>query len=115
MGSEAKLILVRYAAIDCCLNGEPRLCGLLGLGLSQKGESQIQQLRAKLLLEPPVAAVYSSPLHRAVQTAQSAPDALRKHMLVLKSLAEIDCGDFEVLPIAYIRQRHAELWLSNGM
>jgi broad specificity phosphatase PhoE len=81
--------------------------------LSDRGREQLIRLRERLQREPPVAALYSSPLRRAVETAQAAPDYLLARLRLIGALAEIHCGEVEGLPIEDIKRRFPEHWYQN--
>jgi broad specificity phosphatase PhoE len=70
----------------------------------------VELLRERLLQEPPVSALYSSPLQRALETARAVPvEPLR----VLASFAEISCGELEGHPIEEVQKQYPEHWRRN--
>jgi probable phosphoglycerate mutase len=84
-------LLIRHAAPALVAN---TLAGRLpGIQLSTEGERQAQQL-ARRLAALPIAAIYSSPLERAQQTAL--PLAMRLHLDVqcCEAMADIDYGEW---------------------
>lgn len=113
MPEAARLILVRHAAIECSFNGAALLCGSHNAPLSRRGREQVLALGAKLSAEPAASALYSSPLRRALETAQAAAPELVAAMRVVPELAEIDCGAVEGLPLQRIEREYAELWRMN--
>lgn len=108
----ARLILVRHAHIDCGRNGLPLLCGSHDAPLSARGEQEVERLRRRLAAMH-AAALYSSPLARAVHTAAAAPGPLVRRMRLLQSVAEIHCGIVEGMPIADVKQQFPDAWRSN--
>ncbi|QBD81438.1 histidine phosphatase family protein [Ktedonosporobacter rubrisoli] len=87
-----RFILVRHG--ETLANREFRYIGLRDDALSEKGEVQASQL-AEALAILPVAAVYSSPLQRAYQTAL--PIAARHKLAVqtIEELKEVSFGQWE--------------------
>ena len=81
--------------------------GTTDIPLSEKGLIQAAQM-AKLL--PAVTAVFSSPLTRAVQTAQ----AIGMPMTVLDDLREMYAGEWDGLTFDEIRQRYPELYAARA-
>jgi probable phosphomutase (TIGR03848 family) len=84
-------LLIRHAAPDLVSD---TLAGRLpGIHLSTQGLTQAHRL-AERLATLPISAVYSSPLERALETAQ--PLAARMHLDVrcCEAIAEIDFGDW---------------------
>lgn len=106
-----RLYLVRHAApaleAGCCY-------GALDVGLSDEGREQARLL-AEALGAAPLAAVYTSPLERARQTAA---EIASRHNLVPRQrsgLAEIDFGEFEGRPYDEIAATHPDtyaVWMS---
>jgi len=67
------LLLIRHADND---ERKIRLVGRMpGVHLNQQGREQAEQL-ARLLAKMPIQAVFSSPLERAMETAQPLAEAL---------------------------------------
>ncbi len=86
------------------------MCGSYDAPLSEEGQRQVELLRIRLAAERHFDAVYSSPLKRALDTAAAAwPAPVR----VLESLAEIDCGTVDGLPIDDVRRQYPESWRLN--
>jgi broad specificity phosphatase PhoE len=113
VGAAATLILIRHASIDCSKRGVALLCGSHDAPLSQAGREQVHLLRKRLDGHQKVRAAYSSPLRRAIQTAEAAPARLVAGVRLLRSLAEIHCGEFEGQSIDEIRAKFPELWARN--
>ena len=113
VGAPARLIFIRHADINCSLNGTALLCGSHDAPLSPNGHRQVESLRSRLSAASHAAALYSSPLRRAVETARAAPPELLDRIRLLNSLAEIHCGTVEGVAIEEVRRRYPELWTRN--
>lgn len=89
------------------------MSGWTDLPLSRKGQRQADSLVARLSREPPIVALYSSPLLRAVQTARPLADAGLAELLVHDGLREIHCGDVDGLPVSLVQSHYPESWAAN--
>jgi probable phosphoglycerate mutase len=99
------LLLVRHG--HTALTGR-RLPGRLpGIHLSAEGHRQAQRLAQRLGALAGVAAVYSSPLERARETAAPIARACRVPLRVEADLTEVDIGAWAGQPMARARQRAA--------
>jgi probable phosphoglycerate mutase len=84
-------LLIRHAAHAAVAH---TLVGRLpGVTLSAQGQAQAQQLAARLA-PLPIAAIYSSPQARALQTAQPLAARLRLDITCSAGLDEIDFGEW---------------------
>lgn len=100
-----RLLLVRHGATS--RTAENRFSGATGVELSEEGIAQVERLAARLAHEP-VAAVYASPLSRAVATAEL---LARPHGLPVArrpGLAEIGHGRWEGLTRAEVEARFGD-------
>ena len=89
------LFLVRHGATDNNLAHPPRLQGSgSNLGLSATGRLQAQAAR-DCLSNQPLAAVYTSPLLRAAETAATLAEPHGLDVRLSTELREIDVGDWE--------------------
>jgi broad specificity phosphatase PhoE len=111
VGAPATLILVRHAHTDCTSNGHALLCGRYDSALSPFGWLQVSALRQRLQADNAIAAVYTSPLKRAVGTASAANSHLQPRLL--HSLAEINCGRLDGLPLARVQNEYPDVWRRN--
>ena len=75
--------------------------------MGEKGLAQAAEMAAVL---PPVTAVFSSPLTRAVQTAQ----AIGMSVTILADLREMYAGEWDGLTFGEIRQRYPELYAARS-
>jgi alpha-ribazole phosphatase len=98
-----------------CRHGEPeepvrgRICGALDVGLSPRGREQAKQLAAALA-PASFAAVYTSPLKRALETARVIAAARHLAPLEVDELQEIDFGAFEGLTYDEAAARYPDVY-----
>ena len=102
MSGPARLVLVRHA-----LTAEHgvRVVGRLDVPLGAEGRAQAERLAERLAREP-VAAVYSSPLARALDTARPLAARLGLEPVAVPDLRELDFGELDGLTLEEIEQRH---------
>ena len=101
-----KVYLIRHGLPD--FPGGKRMCiGTTDIPMGEAGLAQAAQMAEKL---PAVTAVFSSPLTRAVQTAQ----AIGLPVTVLDGLRELDAGEWDGLTFEEIRNRYPELYAARG-
>lgn len=87
-----QLILIRHATNDSLKTNT--LAGWLpGVNLNEEGRAQAQTLVSRLE-GVPIAAIYSSPLERAVQTAEPLARARGLEIHVRNGLGEVHVGDW---------------------
>lgn len=103
----SKVYIVRHG--ESVWNVEQRLQGGLDPALSEAGYWQAARV-ARALEGLGVAAVYSSPLRRARETAQVIADALGVPLRVHGDLREIGMGEWEGLPFHELLDRHGEAY-----
>lgn len=100
------LILIRHGENDFVK--ESRLAGRLpGIHLNEKGRSQARVLAEKLARFS-LKAIYSSPLERAMETAQPIAEALGLDIVSCPGLLETDFGDWQGKTLKSLRRRR--LW-----
>ena len=99
------ILLARHGETDW--NRENRFQGHADPPLNETGRAQAAELAAALANEP-LAAVYSSPLRRAFETAQivGAPHGLEP--VPVDALREVDVGSWQGLTRAEIEERFPE-------
>jgi broad specificity phosphatase PhoE len=86
------LILIRHAETDYV---GKRLAGdLPGVHLNQHGRAQAEVLRQKLS-EVPINAIFSSPLERAIETAEPLANQRGLPVNILHALMEINVGEWQ--------------------
>jgi len=112
--SPATLILVRHGHTEGNEVGpEVRMSGQTDLPLSPLGRWQAEALRNRLAAGPPAAAVYSSPLVRAEDTARRLAGEHLGPLRLVEALQEVDCGDADGMTIAEVQARYPVLWEQN--
>ncbi len=114
-----RLLLIRHGETD-------RNAGRIALGredvpLNERGRSQAQALAAGLAAnrtDEPIAAVYSSPLQRALATAQPLAQALDLEIQTEEGLIEMDIGEAEGRPLTELQERFPDFlraWRSDEL
>jgi len=101
------LVLIRHGETEMNVGNVFR--GRLDIGLTDNGRAQANQL-AEALRPFPLAAVYSSPLRRALATARTVAAV---HDLAVKpdeDFHNICLGEWEGVPKETVRDRFPELW-----
>jgi broad specificity phosphatase PhoE len=122
MDMTTKFILFRHGQTEW--NVGERFRGHADLALNETGLNQARLIAARLGSEKPlaphasagVAAIYSSPLRRAMQTAQPLADALRIPVQPHEGLSDIDFGALEGMTVEDARQAFPEVietWLTR--
>lgn len=106
-GDATRVVLVRHAETEESARG--RCYGRLDVRLSPRGLREAQAL-ATALAALPLAAVYSSPLARALDTARPLAAARGLEPSVLEALAELDFGEVEGLTYDEIEAERPELF-----
>jgi broad specificity phosphatase PhoE len=107
------LLLIRHGHIlDNTRGAGARLSGWYDPPLSTRGLEEVHQL-ANELRGYSVAALYTSTLRRAHQTARPLALSLGLYPRNDTGLREISCGELDGLPIADVQQRFPELWQRN--
>jgi len=100
-----KVYLIRHGLPD--FPGGKGMCiGTTDTPMGEKGFAQAAQMAKKL---PPVTAVFSSPLTRAVQTAET----IGLPITVLDGLREMYAGEWDGLTFDQIRERYPELYAAR--
>jgi probable phosphoglycerate mutase len=113
-GSPTRLLMLRHGQTDFSVQG--RYSGRADLPLTELGERQATAAAARLANTGDVAAVVSSPMLRARQTAQPVAGALGVPLRVHDGLIEADFGAWEGLTFAEASARDPELhtrWLTD--
>ncbi len=87
-----RVLLVRHGATEW--SGEDRFAGTSDVVLTEQGRRQAGRLAERLAAER-IAAAYSSPLSRALETAEILAEPHRLRPIVVDSLREMDFGDWE--------------------
>ena len=101
-----KVYLIRHGLPDFP-DGKGMCIGTTDIPMGDKGLAQAAEMAEKL---PAVTAVFSSPLTRAVQTAQ----AIGLPVTILPDLREMHAGEWDGLTFDEIRQRYPELYAARA-
>lgn len=87
------LLLIRHGENDYSKTG--RLAGRMpGVNLNERGRQQAEEL-ARTLAVAPLAAVYSSPLERAIQTAEPIAKARGLKIVPMPGLMDANVGEWQ--------------------
>ena len=114
VGAPSRLLLLRHG--QTALSVERRYSGHGDPELTELGRRQAAGAAARLAALPDIAAVLTSPLLRARQTATAVADATGAPLVVRQGLIETDFGAWEGLTFAEARARDPELhaaWLGS--
>lgn len=104
-----RLLLVRHGATQ--LTAEDRFSGEIGVDLSDIGRAQVATL-ARRLADKKIAAVYASPLQRALDTASLLAEPHGLTPVTNTNLREISHGQWEGLTRREVEARYAEEYAS---
>lgn len=102
-----RFLLVRHG--QTAWNKDIRFRGTTDLSLSEVGLAQAQRV-ADWLRDEPIQAIYSSPLTRALQTAQPLADALRLPVQIRRGLISVDYGEWQGLTPQEVSERWPDLY-----
>jgi len=108
-----RVILVRHGETDS--NKASLALGRDDIELNETGRWQAQRI-AEALQSQPIAAVYSSPLRRALETARAVAERHTLSVQVDQGLVEMDIGEMEGLTFQQVRERYPQflqLWLGG--
>ncbi|MBI2885658.1 MAG: histidine phosphatase family protein [Chloroflexi bacterium] len=101
-----RVYLIRHGETDW--NAEHRAQGHTDVELNEVGRRQAAAL-AQALQDAPLRAVYSSPLKRALETAQMVAASHGLPVETQQDLKELDQGELEGLVPEEMRRRHGEV------
>ena len=106
-----QVVLVRHGqtAWNIGAGGGERFRGRIDLPLDDTGLAEARAL-AERLPDYPIVAIYSSPLKRAVQTAQPTAQRLGLPVQPLPGIIDINYGDWQELSHPEVAQRYPELY-----
>jgi alpha-ribazole phosphatase len=109
-----RLLLVRHGETE--YNSSERYWGSTDVALGPAGLSQAQRLRERLSKEN-IQAVYSSPLKRAMTTAEAIAGSHNLKVIPCPEIKEIDFGKIEGLNFKEVNQLYPEvhqMWLEKS-
>ena len=105
-------LLIRHGENDYVKKG--LMAGRLpGVHLNKKGQKQAQAVADKLV-GAPVKALYSSPLERALETAEPISRALSLGVITRPGLIEIDIGDWQNQSVKRLSRQKIWKTVSNA-
>ncbi|MGH3934875.1 MAG: bifunctional RNase H/acid phosphatase [Pseudonocardiaceae bacterium] len=113
-GSPTRLLMLRHGQTE--YSAQRRYSGRRDLPLTELGERQATAAAARLSTMDRIAAVVSSPMLRARQTAKPVAEALGAPLEVCDGLVETDFGAWEGLTFAEARERDPDLhtrWITD--
>ncbi len=102
-----RLILVRHGETEW--NREGRFQGQSPVGLSEKGIRQARETARALVAMKPTA-IYSSPLTRAMMTANEIGKAVSLEVTPLEGIKEVHLGEMEGITGREMRDRFAQFY-----
>jgi Fructose-2,6-bisphosphatase len=108
-----QLILIRHG--ETLWNKEGRIQGTSDIELSTVGIEQARLL-ALSLKDQPIGAIHTSPLKRALQTAEIINEFHRKEIQIHQDLMEMDQGDFEGFSFKELMARQKDFlnkWIAD--
>jgi len=113
-----RLLLIRHG--ETAHNADRLALGRADVPLNERGSLQARALAEGLAASPfgPIAAIYASPLRRAVDTATPLAEALGLTVQVEPGLIEMDIGEVEGQSFEELRQRYPDflrVWLSDDL
>jgi alpha-ribazole phosphatase len=102
-----RFILIRHGETDW--NKDDRFRGRSDIPLNERGRAQSEQI-SRVLANEKIAAVYSSPLPRAMQTAEPLAQKLGLSVQARADLLDIDYGAWEGMPRDEIQAKFHDLY-----
>ena len=81
-----------------------------GINLTEEGREQADQA-GKMLKELNISAIYSSPIDRAIQTAEIVGKHCDVEPITDERLIELDMGKFTMIPYSEIFEKHGNVFL----
>ena len=114
-----RLLLIRHG--ETAHNAEQLALGQEDVPLNERGRLQAQAVAEELggaSGAQDIAAVYSSPLQRAVATATPLATALGLTVQIEPGLIEMDVGEVEGISLPQVRERYPDFlrdWFSDGL
>ena len=94
---------MRHATTDAV--GKKLSGRTVGVHLNEQGREQAQQLAGRLH-HLPIVAIYSSPMERAVETADPVAKLLNLQTIICEDFVEMDFGEWTNLGFEEVRQQH---------
>ena len=108
-----EIILVRHGETEW--NVEEVFRGRIDIELNQTGIKQ-SELLAEYLSERKIDTIYSSPLKRALKTAEIIAGSHKRDVEIASGLIDFDCGKWQGLSLQEVKDKYKELyaqWISR--
>jgi len=102
-----RVYLVRHGTTDW--NREEIFRGRLDCKLNETGQAEARAL-AEYFTDIPLQAIYSSPLSRAMETAQAVAEAKALQVVPHPEFIDVDFGEWQGLPLKEVREKYSELY-----
>jgi alpha-ribazole phosphatase len=102
-----EIILVRHGETQW--NSSEIFRGRADVPLNEKGLRQAQLL-GEYLRDEKIDTVYSSPLKRAIKTAEAIAARHSLPVNIIENLNDIDCGEWQGLSLREVKERYQELY-----
>ncbi len=102
-----EIILVRHGETE--YNASETFRGRADVPLNDTGLRQAQLLGEYLASEK-IDVVYSSPLQRAVKTAEAIAAPHKLTVKIVASLDDIDCGQWQGLTLSEVKEKYSEVY-----
>jgi broad specificity phosphatase PhoE len=102
-----EIILARHGQTE--FNAKEIFRGRVDVPLNETGLKQAQLLGEYLSAEK-IDAVYSSPLKRAVKTAEAIAGYQKLKVNVAPNLNDIDCGQWQGMPVADVKEKYPDIY-----
>jgi broad specificity phosphatase PhoE len=102
------IVLVRHGETE--FNREGVFRGRLNVELNERGREQAEAL-ARALKSPPIVAVYTSPLARALATATAIAEVHGVEPIVDEAFNNIDLGVWQGVKKTHVRDTEPEAWV----
>jgi probable phosphoglycerate mutase len=102
-----EIIIVRHG--ETAFNAAETFRGRADVPLNETGLKQARLLGEYLAAEK-INVVYSSPLQRAVQTADAIASPHRLKVNLAENLNDIDCGEWEGMTLAAVKEKYDDIY-----
>jgi alpha-ribazole phosphatase len=102
-----EIILVRHG--ETAFNAAETFRGRADVPLNATGLKQAQLL-GEYLSKEKIKVVYSSPLQRAVRTAEAIAAPHKLKVKLVENLNDIDCGEWEGLTLKEVKDRYEDIY-----
>jgi phosphoserine phosphatase len=110
MENPTRILLVRHGQTEWNLPNVERYRGRVDVPLNEEGVRQAEATGRRIAAEWPVAAVYSSPLTRALRTAQEIARHFKLEVQPHNGLIDINLGQWQGLTVNEVRQQWPDVY-----